>query len=100
MITQEQVKKVAKLARLKFEEEKVISFSNQLSEIMAMIDVLNEIDCEEAKPLTSVCDMTSRTRKDEVTSSDLSERLFDNVPGSQADMAKEVKYFIVPKVVE
>lgn len=100
MITQEEVQKIAKLARLKCEGEKIVEFTDQLSKIMDMIDILNEIDCEGAKPLTSVCDMTARTRKDEVISADILDELFNNVPGEQAELAREVKYFIVPKVVE
>lgn len=100
MITKEEVKKIAKLARLKFEEDKVEEFSLRLSSIMNMIDVLNEIDCKDIKPLTSVCDMHTRMRADEVTSKDLSNELFSNVQGNSKQLAKEVKYFITPKVVE
>lgn len=100
MITKEEVKKIAKLARLKFEEDKVEEFSSRLSYIMDMIDILNEIDCTDVKPLTSVCDMQARMRPDEVTSKDHSNELFDNVQGVSRQLAKEVKYFITPKVVE
>jgi len=100
MITKEEVQKIAKLARLKFEEDKVEEFSSKLSTIMDMIDILNEIDCKDIEPLTSVSNRNARMRLDEVTSSDLSSELFDNVQGQQAELAKEVKYFITPKVVE
>lgn len=100
MITKEEVQKIAKLARLKFEEDKVEEFSSKLSTIMDMIDILNEIDCKDIEPLTSVSNRNARMRLDEVTSSDLSSELFDNVQGQRAELAKEVKYFITPKVVE
>ncbi len=100
MITKEEVKKIAKRARLKFEEDKVEEFSTRLSSIMDMIDILNEVDCTDVKPLTSVCDMQGRMRPDEVTSEDHSHELFDNVQGGSKQLAKEVKYFITPKVVE
>lgn len=100
MITREEVKKIAKLARLKFEEDKVEEFSSRLSSIMDIIDILNEVDCTNVKPLTSVCDMQARMRPDEVTSKDHSNELFDNVQGASWQLAKEVKYFITPKVVE
>lgn len=100
MITKEEVKKIAKLARLKFEEDKVEEFSSRLSSIMDMIDILNKIDCTDVKPLTSVCDMQARMRPDEVTSQDHSNELFDNVQGVSQQLSKEVKYFITPKVVE
>lgn len=100
MITKEEVKKIAKLARLKFEEDKVEEFSSKLSTIMDMIDILNAIDCKNIEPLTSVSNINARMRADEVTSSDLSSELFDNIQGGQAELAKEIKYFITPKVVE
>ncbi|MCC8418358.1 MAG: Asp-tRNA(Asn)/Glu-tRNA(Gln) amidotransferase subunit GatC [Rickettsia endosymbiont of Glossina mortisans submortisans] len=100
MITKEEAQKIAKLARLKFEEDTVEKFSAQLSTIMNMIDILNEIDCKDIEPLTSVSNMNARMREDVVTSSDLSNNLFDNVSGNSAQLAKEVKYFITPKVVE
>ncbi|XVN40620.1 MAG: Asp-tRNA(Asn)/Glu-tRNA(Gln) amidotransferase subunit GatC [Rickettsia endosymbiont of Argas persicus] len=100
MITKEELKKIAKLARLKFEEDKVEEFSLKLSTIMDMIDVLNELNCKDIEPLTSVSNMSARMRSDEVTCKDLSNELFDNVQGSSKQLAKEVKYFITPKVVE
>lgn len=100
MITKAKAQKIAKLARLKFEEDIVEKFSTQLSTIMDMIDILNEIDCKDIEPLTSVSNMNARMREDAVTSSDLSSELFDNVSGNSAPLAKEVKYFITPKVVE
>ncbi|ABV73105.1 aspartyl/glutamyl-tRNA amidotransferase subunit C [Rickettsia canadensis str. McKiel] len=100
MITKEEAQKIAKLARLKFEEDTVEKFSTQLSSIMNMIDILNEIDCKDIEPLTSVSNMNARMREDEVTSSDLSDKLLDHVSGQSAQLAKEVKYFITPKVIE
>jgi len=44
--------------------------------------------------------MNQRTRKDEVNIGNISEQLFAGVPQKSAELAKEVKCFIVPKMVE
>ena len=44
--------------------------------------------------------MYQRTREDEVTAGDIADQLFANVPAKNAEFAKEVKCFIVPKMVE
>ena len=67
---------------------------------MDMIDELNEVNCDNIEPLTSVSDMTQRTRSDEVMMENTVDDLFANVPGVNKDFAKEIKCFIVPKVVE
>lgn len=100
MIKNEEVIKIARLARFKFSDEEISYFSDQLKEIIQMIDILDEVDCSNVEPLTAVCNMSQRMRKDEVLYGDLSEELFANLPNYNAELAREVKCFIVPKVVE
>ena len=100
MITQEEVRKVAKLARLRLTDAEVVGYTSQLGNIMDMIDDMLEVDCEGVEPLRSVCEMTARLREDKITESDLSAELFNNAPGKDAQFAKEIKCFIVPKVIE
>ncbi|MDR0329556.1 MAG: Asp-tRNA(Asn)/Glu-tRNA(Gln) amidotransferase subunit GatC [Rickettsia sp.] len=100
MITNEEVQKIAKLAMFNFTQKEISSFAHQLTEMMNMIDILNDVDCSNVEPLTSVCDMHQRMRKDQVLYGDISDELFANVPNDKAELAKEVKCFVVPKVVE
>lgn len=100
MITTDKVKKIAKLAKLEFDNNEIANFQRQLSNILNMIDELKEVDCSGIVPLASVCNMTQRMREDKVSDSDISEELFANVTGKNAELAKEVKCFIVPKMVE
>lgn len=100
MITNEEVQKIAKLARFNFSQEELNNFSYQLTEMMNMIDIFNDVDCSNVEPLTSVCDMQQRMRKDQVLYGDISDELFANLPNDKAELAKEVKCFVVPKVVE
>lgn len=100
MITDIEVKKIANLAKLNLKDDEISQLSRQLSNIMSMIDQLNEINCDGIEPLTSVLDATQRTRTDESVVENTVEDLFSNVPGSNKDFAKEIKCFIVPKVIE
>jgi aspartyl-tRNA(Asn)/glutamyl-tRNA(Gln) amidotransferase subunit C len=100
MITIKEIEKIAKLVRLSFTENELSDFQVQLTNIMNMIDDLNEVDCSNVEPLTSVCSIKQRMRKDIPQTQDISEELFSNVSGSAAEFAKEIQCFIVPKVVE
>jgi aspartyl-tRNA(Asn)/glutamyl-tRNA(Gln) amidotransferase subunit C len=100
MITNKEVEKIAKLAKLKFTDNEITSLASQLTNIMDMIDSLNEVNCDNVQPLTSVSDMILRMRKDEVTVEDLSHELLENAPGQNAKLAQDIKCFVVPKVIE
>jgi len=100
MITEEELKKLQKLAKLSFSKDELDNFAKKLNSIMAMIDSLVEVNCENIEPLRSVSDMYQRTREDEVNVGNISNQLFANVPAKNAEFAKEVKCFIVPKMVE
>jgi len=100
MITQEELNKLQKLAKLTFSQDEMNKFSQRLNNVLSMIELLKEVDCQNQQPLRSVCDMHQRFREDAVNSGDNSEILFANVPASNAKFAKEVKCFIVPKIVE
>lgn len=100
MITQEDVKKAARLAKIKFTEAEIEKYTGQLGNIMDMIEELQNIDTSGVQPLTSVHDAKLRMRDDVVIEGDLGEELFTNAPGKDAAFAKEIKCFVVPKVVE
>lgn len=100
MITDTELQKLQKLAKLNFTEAESKTFTLKLRSVMDMIDELQKVDCSEVEPLRSVCDMDQRMRADEVKISDISDDLFKNIPGKGADFAKEVKCFVVPKVIE
>ena len=100
MISNEELKKLQKLAKLEFSDNELEDFSHKLANVVGMIDKLREVDCEGVEPLRSVCDMHQRMREDKVEISDISDDLFKNIPEKGAEIAKEVKCFVVPKVIE
>ena len=100
MLTKEEVEKLSHLSKIRLKLDQVDDFCNKLKGVMEMIDTLKEVDVEGVEPLTSVVDTSARMRGDEVTEKNIDTDLFANAPGSTSEMAKEIKCFVVPKMVE
>lgn len=65
-LTNDQVKKVAKLANLPIQEEELEKYSDQLSKILDYIDQLKTVDTESVEPTFNVTGNKTVTRPDEV----------------------------------
>ena len=88
------VKRVARLARLKVNEEDVPRLAGELNSILGWIEQLNAVDVSKVEPLTSVVTMKMKMRKDEVTDGHYPQKIVANAPAQDDD------FFMVPKVVE
>lgn len=88
------VKKVARLARIKTTDAETDVLSGELSNIMKMIEQLNEVNTKGVEPMTSVIEMEVPTREDKVTDGAIPEKILANAPEQAAG------FFVVPKVVE
>jgi len=93
-ITKEQVKHVAKLARLKLNEEELESHTKELSSILDYMEKLNELDTSNVEPLTHPIENKNVFREDELGVSVKTEDALKNAP------QKTDKYFKVPKVIK
>lgn len=65
-LTPEQVRHVAKLARLRLSDAEVEKFSGQLSAILDYVAILNEVDTEGVQPTSQVTGLENVTREDAV----------------------------------
>lgn len=74
-LTPEQVRHVAKLARLRLSEAEVDKFSNQLTAILDYVAILNEVDTEGVEPTSQVTGLENVTRMDEVRSAEAAKGL-------------------------
>jgi aspartyl-tRNA(Asn)/glutamyl-tRNA(Gln) amidotransferase subunit C len=88
------VKKVARLARIRVEEDRLEALAAELSGILAWIEQLNEVDTEGVAPLASTEAVKLPMREDAVTEGGDAARVLANAP--KADRG----FFVVPKVVE
>ena len=93
-VDQGTVRRVARLARLKVQDEDVPRLAGELNAILGFIEQLNEVDVAAVEPLTSVVTMKMKTRADDVTDGHRAGQIVANAP------AQEDSFFMVPKVVE
>ncbi|MBE9221725.1 Asp-tRNA(Asn)/Glu-tRNA(Gln) amidotransferase subunit GatC [Cyanobacterium stanieri LEGE 03274] len=92
-ISQEEVKKVANLARLEISEQEEQEFGNQLNAILEYFDQLSELDTDEVEPTTRAIDVSNIMRSDAQTTYEDRESLLDNAPSRDDD------FFRVPKIM-
>jgi aspartyl-tRNA(Asn)/glutamyl-tRNA(Gln) amidotransferase subunit C len=64
MIDRDQVLHVAKLARLKLDDEEVDRMAGELSKILEHVETMNELDLEGVEPTSHVVDLTNVLRED------------------------------------
>ncbi|MDO8649590.1 MAG: Asp-tRNA(Asn)/Glu-tRNA(Gln) amidotransferase subunit GatC [Candidatus Peregrinibacteria bacterium] len=67
-LTADQVRHIAKLARLKLSEEEVKKFSTELTQILGYIDILNEVPTDDVAPTAQVTGLLNQFREDVVSS--------------------------------
>lgn len=93
-ISNEEVRAMAKLARLAIEPDDIPAYAEQLSGILAFVARMDKIDTTAIEPLAHPLDLTARLRPDVVSESDQRE-LFQS-------LAPEVErgLYLVPKVIE
>ena len=93
-VDRDTVAKIAKLARIRIEEEQMEPLAAELTNILGWIEQLNELDTEGVAPMTSVVEVEAPLRADAVTDGDCRDKVLANAPESEAG------FFLVPKVVE
>jgi len=65
-LTREQVEKIAHLARLKLTPEEVERLANQLTDILAAVEILNELDTQGVPETSQVTGLSNVSREDVV----------------------------------
>jgi len=93
-ISKEQVRHVAKLARLEITEAEQEAFSRLLSSILTHIEQLKSWDTTGIEPTSTVLDQTNVFREDQTKLSLPVEQALANAPDSEGG------YFRVPRILE
>jgi aspartyl-tRNA(Asn)/glutamyl-tRNA(Gln) amidotransferase subunit C len=93
-VDKQTVRRIARLARLALEEERVEPMVAELNGIFAWVEQLGEVNVEGVEPMTSAVAHTLRMREDKVTAGGDARAITANAPAS------EDNFFVVPKVVE
>ncbi len=92
-LTEEQVRHVAKLARLNCSDEEIQMFTEQLRSILEYVAQLEQVDTEGVEPLAHCLAVHNVFREDEPRQSLANEEALQNAP--QRDGA----FFALPKVL-
>ena len=92
-ITKEEVIYVANLARLDLDEAAVDKFSDQIGEILAYVDTLNQVDTRGVPPTSHAISLINAFREDDMRKHLDRDAATANAPD------KDEGSFIVPKVV-
>ncbi|MBR8826559.1 MAG: Asp-tRNA(Asn)/Glu-tRNA(Gln) amidotransferase subunit GatC [Gomphosphaeria aponina SAG 52.96 = DSM 107014] len=93
MIEQEQVKKVALLARLEITPAEEKQLTKNLSSILEYFDQLSELDTENVEPTTRAIEISNITRPDELKPWTDREILLKQAPEQEGD------FFRVPQIL-
>ncbi len=72
-LTHDQVRHIAKLARLTLSEEEVAKFTTELTKILTYIDQLAEVDTANVEPVAQVTGLSNSMRTDEIYTTSLAE---------------------------
>jgi len=64
-LSEEEVKHVAKLAKLTLTEEEIKKFQSQLSEVLNYVDVLKKLETKEIEPTSQVTGLENIFREDQ-----------------------------------
>jgi aspartyl-tRNA(Asn)/glutamyl-tRNA(Gln) amidotransferase subunit C len=93
-VDKETTRRIAKLARIAIEEDRLASMMAELNGILAWIEQLKEVKIDRIPPMTGVVAQKLKMREDKITDGGYPDDLMKNAPMS------EDHYFVVPKVVE
>jgi len=86
--------KVAKLARIRVEEDALPALAEEFNNILGFIEQLNEVNVDGVEPMTSVTPQRLKRRVDLVNDGDQQDKVLKNAPDAREG------FFAVPKVVE
>lgn len=92
-VTKEDVKKIAELARLEFDDSELENYTSEMNKILGYVDKLNELDTENIEPLSHPIENNNVFREDKLKRSIERERSLKNAPESSSE------HFKVPKVI-
>ena len=93
-VSPEQVRHIAKLARIAMSDEELERLVPELNNILGWVEQLGEVNTDGVEPLTAVIDQQLRLRDDVVNDGNIRDDVLANAPDAQHG------FFAVPKVIE
>ncbi|MGE0482944.1 MAG: Asp-tRNA(Asn)/Glu-tRNA(Gln) amidotransferase subunit GatC [Gammaproteobacteria bacterium] len=93
-ISAEDVRAIARLARLSIAESEIPVYAGQLSSILDFVAQMNAVDTAGVAPLAHPLELAARLRPDTVTEADRREELQTGAPETADGL------YLVPQVIE
>lgn len=93
-ISASDVKNIAHLARLAEEEDRIPTLTQNLVNILNLVEEMNQVDTSQVAPMAHPLDATQPLRDDVVSEHNNRDVLLKNAPAADAGL------FIVPQFVE
>ena len=90
----EDVRKIAQLARLQIDDDSIDQYTKDLSNVLALVEQMNQVDTTAITPMAHPLDATQRLREDKVTETDLRDKFQAIAPDVENGLYR------VPKVIE
>ena len=92
-LSEQEVRKLALLARLELSDDEVRTIGPQLTSILGFVEKLAELDTEGVEPMTTALDVDNRFREDVGVPGLTNEQALQNAP------ARDESCFLVPPVL-
>jgi aspartyl/glutamyl-tRNA(Asn/Gln) amidotransferase C subunit len=93
-VSLDQVRHIAKLARLKLAESEVLLYQKDLNSILEYVETLKDLDAENVRPMSHVIPMKNVWREDKPGKAGKTEEILSNAPEREKD------FFKVPRIIE
>ena len=90
-LSNDEVKRIAKLARLKLTDEETEKFSKQLSDILSHAKMLEEVDTDNVEPIAQITGLESVSFEDNEKGCEFTDELLKQTPQSVQDNMIKVK---------
>lgn len=92
-LTEEQISKIAKLARIEISNDEKKQFSLELSKIIDWVEMLKEVNTDNVPQMTSVVSRRLLMRQDIVNDGNIQDQVLKNAKNNYG-------CFVVPKVID
>ena len=93
-LSQDDVKKIAKLARLSFSDEELVQAQHKLNDVFSLIEKMRTVNTDGVEPMSHPQEFPLRMRDDEITETNHRDDYQKIAPQVQDGL------FLVPKVIE
>jgi len=90
-LSNDEVKRIAKLARLELKEEEIEKFSKQLSDILTHARMLDEVSTDGVEPIAQITGLENISFSDKKKGCEFTDKLLEQTPQSVQDHMIKVK---------